>query len=462
MSGVGGRGARRRRGRGRSGGEVGVGVAAALQAATSEDQRRGPTAARRTGLRDTGWDLRGSGGAAHRSPTRRRSTRTTTRYRLTPISAIVASVANMSGMSNRDAAGEVDQDAEALARRRPTRRRSRRRRRASRRPASRRGSPAARPGPRAGDDLPPVARKLRAISSSRGSTDRMPDHRRDGDREEHDQRADHDLATTARCRTTGRRAAPARGSASPGRRRGRGSGAARRGASARAARRRRARCARPTAKPSTISTSVCATCGHIVPSAQARTNRSTTVHGPGRTNDGSRTRTRRPATPGRTRRGSGRPARRGRRRAGAGAPAGRRAVRQASRRSDGCRSCVVLGPERVEPGGGSGRRVGMARPILRAGAGGDGGAGLLHRDRVVRHVHEVGAHLGGHRRDDGRSRGRRRAGGAAARRRSRPRSGPGAATSRSRDRRGTRPPGSNGSPARSSSRCAPRAAAAPR
>ena len=39
------------------------------------------------------------------------------------------------------------------------------------------------------------------------------------------------------------------------------------------------------AKPSRISSSVCATCGHIVPSAHARTNRSNTVHGPGRTND---------------------------------------------------------------------------------------------------------------------------------------------------------------------------------
>ena len=185
-----------------------------------------------------------------------------------------------------------------------------------------------------------------------------------------------------------------------------------------------------------LSRRAATSCRRPRPGRSART-RST---GPGRTNDWkpdtktttchATTKTTRLRATGQTR-----PMAR-RRRGSAGATA-----TQWSRRAGERRSCVVLGPERVEPGGGPGRGVGMARSGLRAAARGDGGAGLLHRDRVVRRVHEVRAHLGGDRATRTRSRGPRRAAGAAAPPGSRRRSGPGAATSRSRGRRGTRPPG---------------------
>ena len=222
--------------------------------------------------------------SAHRSPTQaaldedhRRGTGAT------PISAIVTRVANISGMSNRlpramlmstprprsppthsrdDRADHRERDADAHAT--EDRRQGGRDLDLRRRPAS------------------ACARKLRAISSSRGSTDRMPDHRRDRDREEHDQRADHELADArpvaepqdderrqGEDRRRLRRDEVGRRAAVP------------RGASGRARRRRRARASPRPRSPSRISTSVVDACGSIVPSAQARTNRCATVHGAG-------------------------------------------------------------------------------------------------------------------------------------------------------------------------------------
>ena len=91
----------------------------------------------------------GFGAAIMRAPTRRRSTRTTTRYRATPSRAIVSERGEHQRDVEQAAAGEVDEDAEAALAAGPLaddraddgERHARR--------ASRRGSPAARPGSRA-------------------------------------------------------------------------------------------------------------------------------------------------------------------------------------------------------------------------------------------------------------------------------------------------------------------------
>ena len=108
------------------------------------------------------------------------------------------------------------------------------------------------------------------------------DHRRDGDREEHDQRADDDLAQRGRARTRRPAAARGRGSGRPGPPRCRARRGARRGRSAparsrpagRARHRRRSRPRSPTM--------VVAKCGQMVPSSHAPTNRSATAPGGGR------------------------------------------------------------------------------------------------------------------------------------------------------------------------------------
>ena len=207
-------------------------------------------------------------------------------------------------------AREVDEDAEALARRRPTRRRSRRRPRASRRPACRRGWSAGRPGSRAWSGPGGgVARRLRPSSSSRGVDRADADHRGDGDREEHDQRADDDLAEQPGPE-------PQREQRGEGEDRDRlGGHEVRRGEALdeRAPREHVAddeRRARPRRRsPSATSTSVVAKCGQIVPSGQARRRTApATVSGGGRMNGGQPADQRRsPARPARRRRTPRRP-----------------------------------------------------------------------------------------------------------------------------------------------------------
>ena len=121
-----------------------------------------------------------------------------------------------------------------------------------------------------------VARKLRAISSSRGSTDRMPTI----------------VATATGKNTISVQITSLDGSPLPNHRTMSGASArtgvawaaTRYGLSSRSARRDRARpmpmtiaIVDPMAKPSRTSTSVVWVWGHIVPSAQAFTNRSATV-----------------------------------------------------------------------------------------------------------------------------------------------------------------------------------------
>ena len=183
-----------------------------------------PATARRMGVgRDDGtMDLRLPGRWAsgpRRAGARRGRRRDTGDARRARSSA---SVANMQRGVEQRPAGEVDEDAEALARRRPTRRRSRRRPRGSRRRAGRRRCSAGRPGSRAWSGSGGGSRGGCAAELDQPRVDRADaDHRRDRDREEHDQRADDDLAARARARTTGRAAARGRGSGRPGRRRGR-------------------------------------------------------------------------------------------------------------------------------------------------------------------------------------------------------------------------------------------------
>ena len=131
----------------------------------------------------------------------------------------------------------------------------------------------------------PVARKLRAISSRRGSTDRMPT-----------------IVATATGKNTisvvmtsfDASPVPNHRAISGARARiGVAWAATRYGLRSRSARRERASrtpvtsaSPAPIAKPSSTSTSVVCMWGHIVPSVQARRNRSATVSGPGRMNGG--------------------------------------------------------------------------------------------------------------------------------------------------------------------------------
>ena len=145
--------------------------------------------------------LGGHGRASgHRRAGARRAT--TTRYRAIPTSAIVRSVANISGMSNSDPRARLIRTARPLLApaHSPTIA-----------PTTARVTPTRMPpkmlGSAAGISsvvriCRRVARRLRPSSSSRGVDGADPDHRGDGDREEDDQRADDDLARADPARTT--------------------------------------------------------------------------------------------------------------------------------------------------------------------------------------------------------------------------------------------------------------------
>ena len=136
------------------------------------------------------------------------------------------------------------------------------------------------------EDLP--ARRAQAAAElEQPRVDRADaDHRRHGDREEDDQRADDDLRLEPRARARARAAARAQGWASPGPRRGRARAAARPCASGRAdSRPPRPGRHRPRS-PSAISVRVASTCGVMVPSTQAVEKRLATSSGAGRMNVG--------------------------------------------------------------------------------------------------------------------------------------------------------------------------------